>query len=106
MKEEPRLSSQSKSRMNEPHLADNVSSTRSLYLPLPQLMHSLVALERSPRRVKRPEPHTWVCSAFDKSMILLDQIVQVLDRPQLTAPMQDALLLEFTDGFGIRGITV
>ncbi len=42
-------------------------------------MCCFVPLDGPPCCVKRPEAHAWVYPAFDKAVVLLNPIIQVLD---------------------------
>ena len=53
-----------------------------------QEQDGLVSLYRSPRRLKLAKPLLGLHSSFDRSMILLQDVVQVLDRPMSAAAMQ------------------
>ena len=55
-------------------------------------VHGLVSLDRSPRRVEFTKALLGLHAAFDRSMILLQDIVQVLDRPVAATASQDSFL--------------
>ena len=55
-------------------------------------MHGLVAVDRSPRRVECTKALLGLHSSFDRSMILLQDVIQVLDRPVAATASQDAFL--------------
>jgi hypothetical protein len=62
-------------------------------LSLPDHMHRLVAPQGSPGRLEREEPETCFDQTFDKSMVLLDQVIEVFDWPKLAPLRQLALSL-------------
>jgi hypothetical protein len=61
-------------------------------------MHRLVALNRSPSRVEVPEALLGLYPPFDRSMILLKNVIQVLDRSMATSRAQHPFLLNGGDG--------
>jgi hypothetical protein len=54
----------------------------AVYLSLPDHIHDLVALQRSPCRLEGKEAHPWLDQPLDKTVVLLDQTVQVFDLPK------------------------
>ena len=79
--------------VDELHLSPNIRAAHPPHLPLPNHVHGLVSLDCSPRRVKLAKPLLGLHPSFDRSMVLLQDIVQVLDRPMSAAAAQP--LLEF-----------
>ena len=69
-------------------------------------MHCLISLNCSASCAQRPEAKTWIHSPFDKSVILLNQVVEVFDGPQLTTMGECTLLLELPDGFGVGRVAI
>ena len=61
-------------------------------LPLPDHVHGSVSLDRSPCRVEFTKALLGLHSSFDRSMILLQDVVQVLDRPVAATASQDSFL--------------
>src|ERR1700693_5554528 len=61
-------------------------------LPLPDHVHRLVSLNRSPGRLELAKALLGLHSSFDRSMILLQDIVQILDRPMSAAAAQGSSL--------------
>ena len=55
-------------------------------------MHSLVSLDYSPRRLKLAKSLLGFQASFDRSMILLHDVVQVLDWPVAATASQDSFL--------------
>jgi hypothetical protein len=51
-------------------------------------VHRLISLNRSPRREEFTKALLGLHSSFDRSMILLQDVVQVLDRPMSAAAAQ------------------
>jgi len=66
--------------VDELNLTPNIRSAHPPNLPLPQHVHRLITLNRSLRRLEFSEPLLGVYPAFDRAMILLQDIVQVLHR--------------------------
>jgi hypothetical protein len=66
--------------VNELDLTPNISSTHPPNLPLPHHVHRLITLNGSLRRLEFSKPLLGVHPAFDRAVILLQDIVQVLYR--------------------------
>ena len=64
--------------VDELNLTPNISSAHPPNLPLPQHVHRLITLNGSLRRLEFSEPLLGVHAAFDRAVILLEDIVQVL----------------------------
>ena len=62
-------------------------------LSLSDHVHGLVSLDGSPRRVKFTKALLGLHASFDRSMILLQDVVQVLDRPVAATASQYSFLL-------------
>jgi len=56
-------------------------------------VHRFVSFNRSPGRLKLAKALLGLHSSFDGSMILLQDIVQILDRSMSTAAAEDSFLL-------------
>ena len=78
--------------MDELNLLPNIRTAHPPRLPLPDHVHSLVVLDRSPRRLKITEPLLGFHASFDRSVILLHDVVQVLDRSVAATALQDSFL--------------
>ena len=63
-----------------------------LRLPLPDHVHSLVSRNRSPCCSELAKALLGLHSSFDRSMILLQDVVQILDRSMPTAAAQSSFL--------------
>src|SRR5271166_5073598 len=61
-------------------------------LPLPNHMHRLVTFDRSPGRLELAKVLLGLHSSFDRPMILLQDVVQILDRSMAAAPAQGSFL--------------
>jgi hypothetical protein len=70
----------SKQAGDESHLPKDISFVHSLHLSFPDHVHDLIALQGSPRRLEGKEAHPWLDQPFDKTMVLLDQVVEVFDQ--------------------------
>ncbi len=57
----------------------NVMPAQPPHLTLPNYVHRLIALNRSSRRLEFTKPLLGVHSPFDRAMVLLDDVVQILD---------------------------
>ena len=66
-------------------------------LPLPDHVYRFVSLNRSPRRLELAKVLLGL-QALDRSMILLQDIIQVLDRSMSAAAAQSSFLLYVRDG--------
>ena len=78
--------------VDELNLAPHIRAAHPPRLPLPNHVHGLVSLDCPPRRVKLAKPLFGLYPSFDRSMVLLQDIVQVLDRPMAAATAQGAFL--------------
>ena len=76
--------------VDELNLSPNIRTAHPPRLPLPDHVHCLVSLDRSARRVEFTKALLGLHSSFDRSMILLQDIVQVLDRPVATTASQNS----------------
>ncbi len=66
--------------VDELNLSPTIRTAHPPRLPLPDHVHGLVALDRSPRRVECTKALLRCYASFDRSMILLHDVVQVLVR--------------------------
>src|SRR6476660_2112056 len=65
--------------VDELNVTPNISSTsHPPNLPLPQYVHRLITLNDPPRLLEFSEPLLGVHPAFDRSVVLLQNVVQVL----------------------------
>ena len=78
--------------VDELNLSPHIRTAHPPRLPLPDHVHGLVALDRSPRRLKLTKPLLGFHASFDRSMILLHYVVQVLDRPVAATASQNSFL--------------
>ena len=70
--------------VDELNLSPHIRTAHPPRLPLPDHVHGLVALDHSPRRLKLTKPLLGFHASFDRSMILLQDVVQVLVLPPST----------------------
>jgi hypothetical protein len=68
----------------------NIIAADASRLPLPDHVHRFVSLNRSSRRLELAKILPGLHSSFDRSMILLQDVVQVLDRPMSAAAAQSS----------------
>jgi len=87
------LGCQIEKAVDELNLAKKVVSCHPSNLPLPDHVNRFVALNRSPSRLKFSEALLGVHSTFDGSMILFENVVQVLHGSMSTAVAQRPILL-------------
>ena len=78
---------------NELNLTPNVVPPQPPNLPFPDHVQYLIALNHSSSRVELSEALLGVDPAFVSAMILLDDVVQVLDRPVSAAGPKRPFLL-------------
>ena len=78
--------------VDELNLAPHIRAAHPPRLPLPNHVHGLVALDCPPRRVKLAKPLFGLYPSFDRSMVLLQDMVHVLARPMAAAAAQGAFL--------------
>ena len=78
--------------VDELNLAPHIRAAHPPRLPLPNHVHGLVSLDCPPRRVKLAKPLFGLYPSFDRSMVLLQDIVHVLARPMAAAAAQGAFL--------------
>ena len=78
--------------VDELNLSPHIRTAHPPRLPLPDHVHGLVALDRSPRRLKLTKPLLGFHASFDRSMILLQDVVQVLDWPVAATASQESCL--------------
>src|ERR1035438_115515 len=83
--------------VDELNLTKNIISCHPSSLPLPDHVHCLVALNRSPSCLEFSEALLSVHSTFDGSMILFQNVVQILHRSVSTAVAQRPFLLTVRD---------
>jgi hypothetical protein len=65
--------------VDEPILPPNATPAQPMHLALPNYVHRLIALNRSSRSLEFTKPLLSVHSPFDRAMVLLDDVVQILD---------------------------
>src|SRR5580692_6606091 len=81
MRDVPRTAisgSQIEELFDESDLKEDISSTHSPNLPLPHHVNRLITLKCSLCRLECSEPLLGVHPAFDRSVVLLENVVQVL----------------------------
>jgi hypothetical protein len=91
------LGSQLEKAVDELNLSKKITSCHPSSLPLPDHMNCFVALNRSPSRLEFSEALLGIHSTFDGSMILFENVVQVLHRSVSTAVAQRPFLLSVGD---------
>src|ERR1017187_8186438 len=94
--------SQIEQLVDELILFANISVADPPRLPLPDHVHRLVSLDRSPGRLELTKALLGLHSSFDRSMILLQDVVQVLHRSMAAAVAQSSLLFHCCNGRAIE----
>src|SRR5713226_5868452 len=84
--------------VDELNLTPNISSAHPPNLPLPHHVHRLITLNGSLRRLEFSEPLLGVHSAFDRSLVLLQNVVQILDGSVAAPAAERPFLLYVCDG--------
>ena len=79
--------------VDELNLSPNIRTAHPPRLPLPDHVHCLISLDCSPRRGEFTKALLGFHSSLDRPMILLQDVVQVLDRPVAATASQDSFLL-------------
>ena len=78
--------------VDELNLLPNIRTVHPPRLPLPDPVHGLVSLDRSLGRVECTKALLGLHASFARSMILLQDVVQVLDRPVAATAPQDSFV--------------
>ena len=84
--------------VDEPILMLDVTPAQPPHLTLPNYVHRLIALNRSSRNLEFTKSLLGVYSAFDRAMVLLDDVVQILDGSVEAPAAQLLFLLYVCDG--------
>ncbi len=79
--------------VDELNLLPNIGIAHSPCLTLPDHVDGFVSLDRSPRRGEFTKALLGLHASFDRSMILLQDVVQVLYRLVVATASQDSFLL-------------
>jgi hypothetical protein len=101
-----RLGGHSKQTGNEPGLLPAVAFVHPLYVPLPQHVHDLVALQRAPRGLKREAAQPWLDQSLDAAVVLLHHVVELLDLSPFTPRWHGPSGFELAEGLRIRRVCV
>jgi hypothetical protein len=91
---------------DEQNLPNYIGFRQPSHLALPDHMHNLVTLYRSPSSIERPKSLAGIYPPFDRSMILFHNIIQVRTGSTATPAPQLSLLLQFRDHLWIRGVAI
>ena len=84
-------------------LTPNIRPVHPSNLSLPHHVDRFITLNRSSRRLELSESLLGVHSSFDRSMVLLDDVVQVLHGPVPAATAESPFLLNSRDRRGVDG---
>src|SRR5271166_6128924 len=91
------LGCQVKKAVDELNLSKKIISCHPSNLPLSDHVNRFVALNRSPSRLEFSEALLRIHSTFDGSMILFENVIQVLHRSVSTTVAQRSFLLTVGD---------
>src|SRR5271167_283704 len=95
------LGCQIEEAVDELNLAKKIISCHPSNLPLSDHVNCFVALNRSPSRLEFSEALLGVDSTFDGSMILFEDVIQVLHGSVSTAVAKRSILLTLGDGAAV-----
>ena len=88
--------------VDEPILTPDVMPAQPPHLTLPNYVHRLIALNRSSRSLEFTKPLLGVHSPFDRAMVLLDDVVQILDGSVAAPAAERRFLLYVCDGRAVN----
>ena len=91
---------------DEVEAAFNLTDPYSSYLPLSNRGHRFVSLDRSPSSPKGPKALARPHSPLDRSMVLFQDVAQVLNRSQLASPPQRAFGFQLFNDWRVRRILI
>lgn len=100
------LGGHSKQAGDERYLPQDVSFSHATHLPFPDHVHHLVSLQSSPRGLQRKEAHPGLDQPLDETMVLLDQVIEVLDLSEFNLLGKNSNGFELGRGFGISRILI
>ena len=84
--------------VDEPILTPDVIATQPPHLALPNDVDRLIALNRSLCCLEFAEPLFGLHSSFDRTMVLLADVVQILDRSVAAPAAENLFLLYVCEG--------
>ena len=96
------LGDQPEELSDEPDLTANIIASHPPNLPLPDHVHRFIALNRSPGSMVFSEALFGLDPAFNRAMVLLDNVVQVLDRSMVTSAPKRPFLLNVRDSRAVN----
>lgn len=92
------LSSNSKDFIDEGDLSHDIPFLHIFDLTLTDHIHRLIPLDCSSSGIERTKSQSWIRAPLDKTMVLFNQIVQVLDLPQFSFLWQHLVCFEVFEG--------
>ena len=101
-----RLGADAEDGVDELALRDSVALSDPADLTFSDCVHCFVAGDRSAGAVHRPKSQARSDSLLDESMVLLDDVIEVLSRPAATASTKFTGLLQFDDRTGVRRMAI
>src|ERR1700759_827993 len=96
---------ESEDDLDEVKLARDITLCQPSNLPFADHVHRFIALDRPLGARKRAEAQTRVDPPFDRTMILLDNIVEIGNDTAATSPAERVIPFQFVNHSGI-GVTV
>ena len=88
--------------VDEPILTLDVMPAQPSHLTLPNYVHRLIALNRSFRSLEFTEPLLSAHTPFDRAMVLLDDVIQILDGSVAAPAAERPFLLYVCDGRAVN----
>ena len=100
------LHGQSEHLVDQPRLTDHVALRHPPRLPLAERMHYLDTADGPPRRGEPLEPQHRPGTAFDESMVLLDDVVQILALAERRTWSEKSLVFDGLERDRVSGVLV
>src|SRR5260370_11425282 len=100
------LDSHSKQTRNESHLFHALSFVYATDLTFPEHVHCFIALQGSPRALRRKETHPELDQPFDEAMILLDKVVEVFALTQFATVRNKSLRFQLFERLWISCVFI
>src|SRR5437868_12416456 len=101
-----RSGGETKEPCDETDLLGAIALCRPSNLSFADHVHCFIALDRSFYSGKRAEAEARIDPPFDRTVILLDNIVEVRDNAAATSLAECMILLQFVNNLGIRRVPV
>src|SRR6266851_1103440 len=92
--------------MNETNLAGYIALLQPPHLPFSDHVHGFISGDRLYRALHRTEPQACGDALLDEPVVLLNDIVQIRNRPAATTPAQFTAVLQYRYGVSIGRMAV